>query len=104
MFPGNSHRPTGSVLVARHPAGGRDPRHLYRKLLSNDASVERFLAETDLHRWHIREHDRGRRPMSETIPEMCQRFPAYATEIAVWHDRFMENIGGVIDGTVEVLD
>lgn len=80
-----------------------DPRHLYRKLFSDDASVERFLAETDLHRWHIREHDHGRRPMSETIPEMCERFPAYAAEIAVWRDRFMENVGGVIDGTVEVL-
>jgi 2-haloacid dehalogenase len=81
-----------------------DPRHLYRKLFRDDAAVERFLAETDLHKWHIREHDHGRRPMTETIPEMCQRFPAYAAEIAVWRDRFMENVGGVIDGTVEIID
>lgn len=27
-----------------------DPRHLYRKLLPDAAAVERFLAETDLHR------------------------------------------------------
>lgn len=80
------------------------PRYLYSKLLPDDAAVERFLAETDLHRWHVREHDHGRRPMAETIPEMCERFPAYAAEIAVWHDRFMENVGGVIDGTVEILD
>jgi 2-haloacid dehalogenase len=81
-----------------------DPRHLYRKLFSDDAAVERFLAETGLHQWHVLEHDHGRRPMTETIPEMCERFPAYAAEIAVWQDRFMENVGAVIDGTVEILD
>jgi 2-haloacid dehalogenase len=30
-----------------------NPRYLYRKLFSDDAAVERFLVETDLHRWHI---------------------------------------------------
>lgn len=52
-----------------------NPRHLYRKLFDDDATVERFLAETALHEWHVREHDPGRRPMSETIPEMCRRSP-----------------------------
>lgn len=80
-----------------------NPRHLYRKLFDDDAAVERFLGETALHEWHVREHDPGRRPMSETIPEMCRRFPHYAAEIAVWQDRFMENVGAVIDGTVDVL-
>ena len=81
-----------------------NPRYLYRKLFSDDAALERFLMETDLHQWHIREHDHGRRPMTETIPEMCERFPEYAAEVAMWHDRFMENVGGVINGTVEILD
>lgn len=42
--------------------------------------------------------------MTETIPEMCERFPHYAAEIAVWQERFMENVGGVIGGRVEILD
>lgn len=79
-------------------------RHLYRKLFADEAAVERFLAETDLLAWHMREHDTGRRPMTETIPELCQRFPRYAAEIAVWQDRFMENVGGVFDATVELVD
>ncbi|HEX6417130.1 MAG TPA: HAD family phosphatase [Acidimicrobiales bacterium] len=38
-----------------------DPRHLYRKVFADEAAVERFLAETGLLDWHVREHDRGGR-------------------------------------------
>jgi 2-haloacid dehalogenase len=78
-----------------------DPRHLYRKLLADEAAVEEFLATVCTLEWNA-EQDRGR-PFAEGVAELVERHPAHADAIAAYHERWPEMLGGPIDGTVELL-
>lgn len=77
-----------------------DPRHLYRKVLDDDA-MERFLAEVCTWEWHHR-HDAGV-PFAESILARCAEFPEHADLIVLWEARYLEMVGGEIPGTVDVL-
>jgi 2-haloacid dehalogenase len=76
-------------------------RHLYRRLLPDEATVESFLASVCTADWH-RQHDQGR-PMAETIPELCARFPEQAHLIQQWRTRFVEMVRGEIDGMYQLV-
>jgi len=78
-----------------------DPRHLYRKLLADDAAVEEFLATICTPGWNA-ELDRGR-PFAEGVAELVERHPEHAAAIAAYHERWPEMLGGEIPGTVEIL-
>ncbi|NED93948.1 HAD family phosphatase [Phytoactinopolyspora alkaliphila] len=78
-----------------------NPRYLYRKLLSNDAEVERFLSEVTTPEWNL-EQDRGR-PWSEAVATLTAQFPEHRELIVAYHERWAETIGGQIDGTVQIL-
>jgi 2-haloacid dehalogenase len=78
-----------------------DPRHLYRQLLADDAAVEEFLATVCTPEWNA-ELDRGR-PFAEGVAELVERHPEHAAEIAAYHERWPEMLGGEIPGTVEIL-
>jgi 2-haloacid dehalogenase len=78
-----------------------DPRHLYRKLLADDAAVEEFLATVCTPEWNA-ELDRGR-PFAEGVAELVERHPEHAANIAAYHERWPEMVSGDIPGTVEVL-
>jgi 2-haloacid dehalogenase len=78
-----------------------DPRHLYRKLLADEAAVEEFLATITTPEWNA-EQDRGR-PFAEAVAELVERHPAHAASIAAYHERWTEMLGGEIPGTVAVL-
>lgn len=78
-----------------------DPRHLYRKLLPDEAAVERFLAEVCTTAWNA-EQDLGR-PWAEAVASLSERFPDQAALIAAYHRRWGEMVAGAIDGTVAVL-
>jgi 2-haloacid dehalogenase len=78
-----------------------DPRHLYRKLLADEAAVEEFLATVCTPEWNA-EQDRGR-PFAEGIAELVERHPARAAAIAAYSERWTEMLGGEIDGSVELL-
>jgi 2-haloacid dehalogenase len=78
-----------------------DPRHLYRKLLADEAAVEEFLATVCTPEWNA-ELDRGR-PFAEGVAELVERHPEHAAAIAVYHERWPEMVAGDIPGTVEVL-
>jgi 2-haloacid dehalogenase len=78
-----------------------DPRHLYRKLLADEAAVEEFLATVCTPEWNA-ELDRGR-PFAEGVAELVERHPAHAAAIAAYHERWPEMVAGDIPGTVEVL-
>jgi 2-haloacid dehalogenase len=78
-----------------------NPRHLYRQLFTDQAEMERFLAEVCTDAWH-RQHDLG-----ADILESCQRLaaghPADHAMIMAWAERGEEMAAGQIDGTVEIL-
>jgi 2-haloacid dehalogenase len=78
-----------------------DPRHLYRKLLADEAAVEEFLAIVCTPEWNA-ELDRGR-PFAEGVAELVERHPEHAAAIAAYHERWPEMVAGDIPGTVEVL-
>jgi 2-haloacid dehalogenase len=78
-----------------------DPRHLYRKLLADEAAVEEFLATVCTPEWNA-EQDRGR-PFAEGVAELAQRHPEHAAAIAAYHERWPEMVAGDVPGTVEVL-
>jgi 2-haloacid dehalogenase len=78
-----------------------DPRHLYRKLLADEAAVEEFLATVCTPEWNA-EQDRGR-PFAEGVAELVERHPAHAAAIGAYHERWPEMLAGEIGGSVEVL-
>src|SRR4030095_14507048 len=78
-----------------------DPRHLYRKLFPDEASMEAFLAEVCPVEWNERQ-DAGR-PFAEAVAELAPRHPDKLHLINAWYERFGEMIPGAIDGTVEIL-
>jgi 2-haloacid dehalogenase len=78
-----------------------DPAHLYRQLIDDPAELDRFLGEVCTMEWHL-QHDAGR-PMAETIPELIERHPEHAGLIGLWRDRYVDMVGGYVDGSVELL-
>jgi 2-haloacid dehalogenase/putative hydrolase of the HAD superfamily len=86
----------GNVLVRW------DPRNLYRKIFSDRAEMERFLAEICTLDWH-RRHDAGA-SMTETTTELAQRHPEWAAWILAWDQRFGEMVDGEIDGMGALVD
>ena len=78
-----------------------DPRHLYRKLLADEAAVEEFLATVCTPEWNA-EQDRGR-PFAEGVAELVERHPEHAAAIAAYHERWPEMLAGEIPGAVELL-
>jgi 2-haloacid dehalogenase len=78
-----------------------DPRHLYRKLFSDPAEMEDFLARICTPDWH-RQHDLG-----ADITASCERLaaqrPGYRGMIMAWAERGEEMAAGQYDRTVRVL-
>ena len=78
-----------------------NPRYLYRKLFSDKAEMEHFLAHICTLAWHDA-HDRGT-PLHEGCAALSRAHPEYETEIMAWALRSEEMIAGPIDGTVALL-
>ncbi|TDC49318.1 HAD family phosphatase [Jiangella ureilytica] len=78
-----------------------DPRYLYRTLLPSEESVERFLAEVTTPSWNA-EQDAGR-TWADAVASLSASFPEHAELIAAYDERWIETIGGPIEGTVELL-
>lgn len=78
-----------------------DVRHLYRKLIPDEAEREAFLANVTTLDWHA-QHDAGR-PFAETSAELIAANPQEAAWIAAWGDRWLETIPGPIPGMPEIV-
>jgi 2-haloacid dehalogenase len=78
-----------------------DPRHLYRKLFSDEEAMNRFLAEVCTLEWHAA-HDRGV-PFERSCAILAAEQPQLAGLIWAWGRRSEEMVAGPIDGTVEIL-
>lgn len=82
----------GNVLVRW------DPRWLFRKLLPDEAAVDRFLTEVDFFDWNA-EHDAGQQ-FAQGIADKGQRFPHYRHLLQAFFDRWEESLGPPIEGSV----
>ena len=78
-----------------------DPRWLFRKLLPDDASIDRFFAETGFSAWNT-EMDAGRR-FADGIAAHSQRFPHYQSLFEAFFERWIETVGDPIAESVELL-
>lgn len=78
-----------------------NPRHLYRKLFDDEASMEAFLADVCSPAWNERQ-DAGR-PFAEAVAELAPRHPDKLHLIHAWRERFGEMIPGALPGTVDIL-
>ena len=78
-----------------------DPRHLYRKLFDDEEAMERFLAEVCTLEWN-RQMDAGR-PFAEAVAELAAAHPDQAELIEAYHLRWVEMLGGLVPGTLDVL-
>jgi 2-haloacid dehalogenase len=79
-----------------------DPRHLYRKLIDDEARMEWFLAEVCHPAWNL-EQDRGR-TFAEAIEEAAARHPGERPLIEAYHQRWGEMMAGPIADAVALLE
>ena len=78
-----------------------DPRHMYRKLIGDEAVMEKFLGEIATQRWNAY-HDEGRR-WSDGVAMLSAVYPEYADWIAAYIDRWEEMLNGPIEGSLQIL-
>lgn len=78
-----------------------DPRHLYRKLIADEATMEWFLREVCSPEWNA-EQDAGR-SWADAVAEATERYPAEAELIQAYIGRWSEMIAGDIPESVAVL-
>jgi len=78
-----------------------DPRFLYQKLISDEDELTFFLTDVVTLEWHS-EHDRGR-SFAEGTELLAQKFPEYEDLIRDYDTRWPETIGGLIQGTVDIM-
>jgi 2-haloacid dehalogenase len=96
-----SSRPSAVVFDLGGVLVDWDPRYLYRTLLATEDDVERFLAEVTTAEWNARQ-DAGR-SWAEGVATLSAEHPHHAGLIAAYDERWVDTIGGAIDGTVDVL-
>jgi 2-haloacid dehalogenase len=79
-----------------------NPRHLYRRLISDEDELDRFLTEVCPQSWNERQ-DAGR-ALADATAERIALFPQHADLIAAYYGRWEEMLGGAIEETVEILE
>jgi 2-haloacid dehalogenase len=79
-----------------------NPRYLYRKLIDDEAELERFLGEICTMEWHTA-HDLGV-PVAESSARLAAAHPEYTELINAWGERSEEMIAGAIEGSVGILE
>ena len=79
-----------------------EPRLLFRKIMPDEARMERFLSDVCNMDW-ILARDRGS-SFAEGAAEASRRYPEFAMELNAFNERWHETLPGVIDGTVEIVE
>lgn len=77
------------------------PRYFYKAIFNDDAKMEDFLARCCNTAWIVK-MDAGI-PFKENLKEGQKLCPQYAKELALYSEGWSKMIGGLIDGTVEIL-
>ena len=85
----------GNVLISFNP------RWLYRKLLPDEAAIDRFFAETAFDAWNAQMD--GGLSFAEGIAAQSARFPHYRPLFEAFFERWQETIGGAIPESLAVF-
>lgn len=78
-----------------------NPRHLYRKIFSNEKEMEDFLANVCTLEWN-EEMDAGL-PFAEGVARLQARFPHLKEEIQAYDSRWPEMLTGPIEPVVGIF-
>jgi 2-haloacid dehalogenase len=78
-----------------------DPRNLYRRLFSDEAAMEHFLATVCTPAWNV-EQDRGR-TFKQAVAELSAQHPDKAELIAAYDLRWQDMVPGPVEGTADIL-
>lgn len=79
-----------------------NPDLVYKPYFEHDEkTMQRFYDETNIFLAN-REMDRGR-PFDEVLAELAVIHPHYQKPISCWKEKWREMIGGVVDGSVKIL-
>ena len=85
----------GNVLIPFNP------RWLFRKMLPDEASIDRFFEETGFDAWNL-EMDAGRR-FADGIAAHSQQFPHHRPLFEAFFERWPETTGEPITESVDML-
>ena len=78
-----------------------NPRYLYRKIFDDERAMEHFLTEVANMDWNVQQ-DAGR-TWAEGTRQLSAQFPEHTAAIRAYADRWVEMLGGPIEGTVDIL-
>jgi len=78
-----------------------NPRHLYRKIFTNEEEMEWFLSEICTYDWNMQQD--GGKLFSVATSELIEKYPGYKDKIALYYGRWEEMLGGTIDDTVKIF-
>jgi len=80
-----------------------DARLLYRSMFNDDeVAMNQFLTDIEFEAWNAQQ-DAGR-PFAIGIAEKVAQYPAYKRYIEAYWTHWEESLGGVITGTVTIMD
>lgn len=78
-----------------------DIRYLYRKLIDDNAELERFVTHVVTPQWH-HQHDEGR-DFKDTSAELIAAYPDYTNLIREFGPRFDETLGEILPGMRQLV-
>ena len=78
-----------------------NPRYLYDKYFGDEQQSQWFLDNICLYSWNLQMD--GGKPFAEGVAELQAEHPEWAEAIGIYHTRWVEMMGGEVDGTADVL-
>jgi len=78
-----------------------NPRHLYRRLIDDEAAMERFLADVCTPEWNAT-LDAGR-SFAEAVAQLVREHPEQADLIEAYRSRWPEMLGDGFPETLEIM-
>ena len=78
-----------------------NPEYVFKQVIPDDDKRQYFFENICTHEWNI-EQDAGR-TLHEATETKVAEFPEWEAEIRAYYGRWVEMLGGPVDGTVEIL-
>lgn len=78
-----------------------NPRYLYDKYFGDEERSQWFLDNICLYSWNLQMD--GGKPFAEGVRELQAEHPEWTEAIGIYHTRWIEMMGGEVEGTADVL-
>jgi 2-haloacid dehalogenase len=78
-----------------------NPRYVYRTIFDTEEKIDWFFENVCTNEWN--ENQDAGYPLDKATEELVAEHPQWEREIRVYYDRWVEMLGGPIQGTVQIL-